>query len=205
MSYQSETMSRAFYAALYSYIDAHQNLRNPLILVSISNQTFWMSDQTMKSNLRFNEKETVSIALRPVTYLYNGKKTISNQTSYLVAVFDSRSNSRLLAGLSLGRTFFVCVILTLGSILFRKDASDVIIGPLLVMIEKIRRIADNPLEAASREDKEALDKEKMEEEEKKAGSTRQSQCVQAIVSCCRNEKDENGEKTKDGKDTMMLE
>lgn len=159
----------------------------------------------MKSNLRFNEKETVSIALRPVTYLYNGNKRISNQTSYLVAVFDSRSNSRLLAGLSLGRTFFVCVILTLGSILFRKDASDVIIGPLLVMIEKIRRIADNPLEAASREDKEALDKEKMEEEEKKAGSTRQSQCVNAIVSCCRNEKDENGEKTKDGKDTMMLE
>jgi hypothetical protein len=34
------------------------------------------------------------------------------------------------------------------------------------MIEKIRRIADNPLEAASREDKEALEKEKMEEEEK---------------------------------------
>jgi hypothetical protein len=131
-----------------------------------------MSDQTLKSNLRFNEKETVSIPLRPVTYLYNGTKEISNQTNYLVAVFDSRSNSRLLAGLSLGRTFFVCVILTLGSILFRKDASDVIIGPLLVMIEKIRRIADNPLEAASREDKEALEKEKKEEEEKKAGSTR---------------------------------
>jgi hypothetical protein len=146
-----------------------------------------MSDQTLKSNLRFNEKETVSIPLRPVTYLYNGTKEISNQTNYLVAVFDSRSNSRLLAGLSLGRTFFVCVILTLGSILFRKDASDVIIGPLLVMIEKIRRIADNPLDAASREDKEALEKEKREEEEKKAGSTRQNQCVRAIVSCCRNE------------------
>ena len=29
--------------------------------------------------------------------------------------------------------------------------------------------------------------------------------MQAIVSCCKNEKDENGEKTKDGKDTMMLE
>ena len=83
-----------------------------------------------------------------------------------MAVFDTRSNSRLLAWLSLGRTLFVCFILTVGSILFRKDASDVIIGHLLVMIEKIRRIADNPLEAASREDKEALEKEKMEEEEK---------------------------------------
>ena len=140
-----------------------------------------------------------------MTYLHNGKKLISNQTNYLVAVFDSRSNSRLIAGLSLGRTLFVCVILTLGSVLFRKDASDVIIGPLLIMIEKIRRIADNPLEAASREDKEALEKEKLEEEEKNSVSSRQSQCVQAIVSCCRNENDENVEKIKDGKDTMMLE
>ena len=198
-------MSRAFITALQSYISAHKNLRNPLIFVSINYKTFWMCDQPLQSNLRFIEKETVSIALRPVTYLYNGKRLISNQTNYLVAVFDSRSNSRLIAGLSLGRTMFVCFILTMGSILFRKDASDVIIGPLLIMIEKIRRIADNPLEAASREDKEALDKEKREEEAKKAESTWKSQFVQAIVSCCTNVKDKNGEKTKDGKDTMMLE
>jgi hypothetical protein len=48
----------------------------------------------------------------------------------------------------------VCLVLGIGSFLFKKDANDVIIQPVLIMIEKIRRIADNPLEAASQEDKE---------------------------------------------------
>jgi hypothetical protein len=71
-------------------------------------------------------------------------------------VFDSRANSRLIAILSLFRTLFVCLVLGIGSLLFKKDANDVIIQPVLIMIEKIRRIADNPLEAASQEDKEQL-------------------------------------------------
>jgi hypothetical protein len=71
-------------------------------------------------------------------------------------VFDSRANTRLIAILSLLRTLFVCLVLGIGSLLFKKDANDVIIQPVLIMIEKIRRIADNPLEAASQEDKEQL-------------------------------------------------
>jgi len=69
-------------------------------------------------------------------------------------VFDSRANTRLIAILSFIRTLFVCLVLGIGSFLFKKDANDVIIQPVLIMIEKIRRIADNPLEAASQEDKE---------------------------------------------------
>ena len=122
----------------------------------------------------------MSVPLKPVTYSIHGTSIISNQTNYLVAVFDSRSNTRLISGLSLGRTIFVCIILALGSVLFRKDATDVIIGPVLIMIEKIRRIAANPLEAASNEDKEALEKEKIEEEAKKA----EGKCVQAMITWC---------------------
>jgi hypothetical protein len=50
------------------------------------------------------------------------------------------------------------------------------------MIEKIRRIAANPLEAASLEDKEALHKERMEEEAKKkaAMATPYTNCVEAM-------------------------
>jgi mannitol-specific phosphotransferase system IIBC component len=48
-----------------------------------------------------------------------------------------------------------------------KYSNQVIIGPVLIMIEKIRRIADNPLEAASLEDKEQLAKEKREEDIKR--------------------------------------
>ena len=42
-----------------------------------------------------------------------------------------------------------------------------IIGPVLNMVEKIRRIADNPLEAASLEYNEQLEKEKIEEDIKR--------------------------------------
>jgi len=116
----------------------------------------------------------------------DGKVLISNNTNYLVAVFDSRSSTRLIAGLSLGRTVFVCLILALGSMLFIKDASDVIIGPVLIMIEKIRRIAANPVEAASKEDKEALDKELQEEQAKLAvdSSSRIKACLKVITSEC---------------------
>lgn len=82
-------------------------------------------------------------------------------------MFDSRANIRLIAGLSLARTFFVCLVLAIGSYLFRKDANQVIIGPVLNMVEKIRRIADNPLEAASLEYNEQLEKEKIEEDIKR--------------------------------------
>jgi len=48
VSYQSEKVSRVFNASLWSYIGAHKNLRNPLIIVSIGNKTFWASDQTLQ-------------------------------------------------------------------------------------------------------------------------------------------------------------
>lgn len=55
--------------------------------------------------------------------------------------------------------------LGIGSFLFARDANFVIIRPVQRMIEKIQRIAKNPLEAASSEDKEALVKEREEEEQ----------------------------------------
>ena len=45
VSHESE---KVFNASLWSYIAAHQNLRNPLILVKISNNTFWVSDKTLQ-------------------------------------------------------------------------------------------------------------------------------------------------------------
>jgi hypothetical protein len=81
----------------------------------------------------------------------------------LIGVFDTRANTRLIALLSFLRTLFVCIALEIGATLFSRDANKVIIGPVMRMIEKIQRIATNPLEAASREDKEALIKERLVE------------------------------------------
>ena len=83
----------------------------------------------------------------------------TNVSTYIIAIFDARANNGLLSILNLTRTMFVCVILASGAFLFASDAEKVIIGPVKRMIGKLQRIAKNPLEAASIEDKEVVSKE----------------------------------------------
>lgn len=58
------------------------------------------------------------------------------------------------AGLSLGRTIFVCIVLTTGALMFSKDgiiyiinikATDLALTPIEKMIENVNRIARNPI------------------------------------------------------------
>ena len=77
-----------------------------------------------------------------------------------VAIFDLRSQTKLAAGLDICRTFFVCCVLAAGAIFFQKDAQDLVIKPMDSMIQKVNRIASNPLEAAQEEEQQALAREK---------------------------------------------
>ena len=47
------------------------------------------------------------------------------------------------------RTVFVCVILASASISMTSDAEDLVITPIETMINKVKRISKNPLEADS--------------------------------------------------------
>ena len=49
------------------------------------------------------------------------------------------------AGLSLGRTIFVCIVLTSGALMFAKDATDLALTPIEKMIENVNLIARNPI------------------------------------------------------------
>jgi len=84
-----------------------------------------------------------------------------NSTSVFLAVFDSRNLSQLDSILNISRAVFVCLMLGAGYLFFARYANKEIIGPVKRMIEKLQRIASNPLEAVSTEDKEALVKEEM--------------------------------------------
>ena len=55
----------------------------------------------------------------------------------------------------MGRTSFVCVVLTIASIYFTKDAQNLVVDPLERMIEKVRLMSKNPLAAATEEINEA--------------------------------------------------
>ncbi len=76
--------------------------------------------------------------------------------TFVVAVYDIRADNFLDAQLGIGRTIFVCIVLTAGALYFSKDAHELVLHPIENMLEKVKRIAKNPLEAAQMEENEAL-------------------------------------------------
>ena len=95
-----------------------------------------------------------------------------DNTDY-VAIFDLRKVTRLTAGLGICRTVFVCFVLAAGALFFSKDANDLVIQPIEAMIQKVNRIARNPLEAAQEEENEALAMEKARADEEKGQSKKE--------------------------------
>ena len=70
----------------------------------------------------------------------------NNVVSY--SITDARTNNDLDAILSMFRTVFVSIVLSSGAVLFTRDVDTLILTPIENMMKKVRRIADNPLEAA---------------------------------------------------------
>jgi len=64
------------------------------------------------------------------------------------AILDLRGDNELNAILSIARTIFVSIVLSAGAILFSSDVENLVLRPIENMMQKVRRIADNPLEAA---------------------------------------------------------
>lgn len=59
------------------------------------------------------------------------------------------------------RTIFVCIVLIISSIYFSKDTNDLVVRPIEIMLEKVKKIANNPLEAAQIEEQEAFLKDQI--------------------------------------------
>lgn len=75
------------------------------------------------------------------------------------AVYDLRAKGQFAAGLSLGMTIFVCVILSTGALMFSNLAIELVIHPIETMMEKVNKIAADPLGAAQNEEDEVLEKD----------------------------------------------
>jgi hypothetical protein len=52
------------------------------------------------------------------------------------------------AGLSIGNTLFICIILGGGAMIFTNQCNTLVVGPIEKMIKKVIRISQNPLLAA---------------------------------------------------------
>ena len=70
------------------------------------------------------------------------------------AIYDIRGKTKLEAGLSIGTTLFICVVLAAGAIIFSNVTQNLVINPIEQMVTKINRISQNPLLAAQEEENE---------------------------------------------------
>lgn len=71
-----------------------------------------------------------------------------NEDESNVAIYDLRKKTRLDAGLAIGTTFFICIVLAAGALIFSNITSILVIQPIEQMVTKINRISANPLAAA---------------------------------------------------------
>ena len=67
------------------------------------------------------------------------------------AYYNNKSEAKANAYINIGRTIFICILLTIGALFFSRDAEILVLNPIERMIEKVQAIAKNPLAAASGE------------------------------------------------------
>lgn len=68
-----------------------------------------------------------------------------------IAAYSTVSYNKTESLINIFRTLFICIVLTLASIYFTKDAQVLVLDPLERMMEKVKLIAKNPM-TATKED-----------------------------------------------------
>jgi len=79
---------------------------------------------------------------------------------HFVAFFDLRPYQRSSATLSMLTTSFICFVLCVGSLVFSRDANELVLNPLEQMMHKVNTIRDNPLIAMKMADQEYQNEER---------------------------------------------
>lgn len=81
--------------------------------------------------------------------LLRGSEKMEAALDYLpnniVAVLDYRYNSIYNGVIDILRNIFICVVLTIASLLITRDANELVILPIERLIQKVNKLAENPL------------------------------------------------------------
>lgn len=133
-------------------------------------------------------RSEASVASAPQTI---SKSTVFNGV-YMIFYFDLRPFNKTESKFSLGLTFFVMVLLIVASMMFTRDANNLVLRPVQNMVERVEAIRDKPLLAMK-----MADDEFKAEEIKKAQQDRlnQQKCRKFLMDlvslrlCSREDKD----------------
>jgi hypothetical protein len=133
------------------YIRYHEDRRRPIVhLEQDWDDWEWTASDTDDDDLRLLEKHVV-------------------ESDGVTACFDLRADTRLEAGLNIAKTVFVCIVLALGAIFFTKDANDLVLIPIERMIDRVKRLAKNPLANFDEDDSSVVDIYKLEKQSSNSG------------------------------------
>ena len=117
---------------LYSKADIQRRFRPSEVNHVAAQQTYIRKTVNGKPNVLYQ------IAVE------EGEDCVSEAYFYLRDLTQSR------ASLSIGKTFFVMVVLTCGVMLFTNDAATLVIEPIERMMATVTKLAENPLESTSK-------------------------------------------------------
>ena len=116
------------------YIEMMSDSSTPLVEITFSKDGIEGISKDY-SNLRNEEKDEL---------IYD---TGDNNYGTISSVISVRRKVVIESWLSLGRTLFVFMVLTFASLFFSKDANNLVLRPIQRMMDKINKIASNPMSA----------------------------------------------------------
>jgi class 3 adenylate cyclase len=112
----------------------------------------YSDDGTSKVEKELGNKKDIDNYRASETLLQSTDQLVEDRS--LVIYFKNRFPAVLGAWLGIGRTLFVCIILTVSILVLSRDTENLVLNPLEEMIKKISKISKNPLDAAEIEEKE---------------------------------------------------
>ena len=84
---------------------------------------------------------------KPAEKFDSYREKMEQPTCVSTAAFSLRSQTRLLAGLQLVKTFVIMLLIVGGSVAFNADAQVYVIGPIERMMALVEKLSENPLGA----------------------------------------------------------
>jgi hypothetical protein len=101
---------------------------------------------------------------------------VKEEEFFMIAYFDISKDANLNGWLGkifflsnflgMGRTIFVCIVLAVASAFFTQDANQLVLTPIESMLNKVKRIAKNPLSASRIEEEDAIATEALKKMDK---------------------------------------
>ncbi|EGR28579.1 hypothetical protein IMG5_172520 [Ichthyophthirius multifiliis] len=154
--YKKESTHNDIKLTFEKTIEQMKKLETPIIYFTSPFQFIETFQDSVVNTLRDSEKSPFALSLDVEKYkqahpndleTYLHLKALDQDQLQFSTFLNQQDQTFFASALSLGRTVFVCIVLTFAALLFSKDANDLALRPIERMINKVNQIAKNPISA----------------------------------------------------------